>query len=68
MEDPTLAVNTASEMDVSSSGVILPRVECPLSEQDLAGLTATIDVKRPSESFGKDIYLAVLNYVLNHVP
>ena len=66
MED---LVDPASEMnDLTSPGVILPRVECPLNEQDLASLRATIDVTRPSQSFGKDIYLAVLNFVLNRVP
>lgn len=65
--DADLDFNTASELDVTSSGVILPPVECPLNEQDMAGLRAIIDVTRPSESNGRDIYLAVLNYILNHV-
>ncbi|KAF3833309.1 hypothetical protein F7725_026974 [Dissostichus mawsoni] len=41
---------------------ILPPVESPLSEQDMAGLLANIDVTRPSGSYGRDIYLAVLNH------
>ena len=68
IEDADLDFNTASEIDAISSGVILPPVECPLWEQDVAGLRATIDVTRPSESYDRDIYLAVLNYVLSHVP
>ncbi|KAF3836809.1 hypothetical protein F7725_004273 [Dissostichus mawsoni] len=66
MEDADLDFNTASEPDETSSGVILPPVESPLSEQDMAGLLANIDVTRPSGSYGRDIYLAVLNHVLNH--
>ncbi|XP_039632690.1 uncharacterized protein LOC120543616 [Perca fluviatilis] len=66
IEDADLHFNTASEQDVTSPGVILPPIECPLSEQDMPGLRATIDVTGPSDSYGRDIYLAVLNYVLNH--
>ncbi|KAF3857271.1 hypothetical protein F7725_009130 [Dissostichus mawsoni] len=66
MEDADLDFNTASEPDETSSGAILPPVESPLSEQDMAGLLANIDVTRPSGSYGRDIYLAVLNHVLNH--
>ena len=66
MEDADLDFNTASEPDETSSGVILPPVESPLSEQDMAGLLANIDVTRPSGSYGRDIYLALLNHVLNH--
>ncbi|XP_049319418.1 uncharacterized protein LOC111190594 [Astyanax mexicanus] len=60
--------NIASEMDAVSSGVIVPPVECPLHDNDMAGLRTTIEVTRQSESYGRDVYLAVLNYVLNHVP
>ncbi|TDH05119.1 hypothetical protein EPR50_G00140130 [Perca flavescens] len=66
IEDADLHFNTASEQDVTSPGVILPPIECPLSEQDMPGLRATIDVTGPSDSYGRDIYLAVFNYVLNH--
>ncbi|KAK1903613.1 Glutamine--fructose-6-phosphate aminotransferase [isomerizing], partial [Dissostichus eleginoides] len=50
MEDADLDFNPASEPDETSSGVILPPVESPLSEQDMAGLLANIDVTRPSGS------------------
>ncbi|KAF0022417.1 hypothetical protein F2P81_025329 [Scophthalmus maximus] len=50
-EDADLDFNIASELDATSSGVILPRIECPLPEQDMAG-RATIDVTGPSESYG----------------
>ncbi|KAF3837897.1 hypothetical protein F7725_009665 [Dissostichus mawsoni] len=60
MEDADLDFNTASEPDETSSGVILP------PEWNMAVLLANIDVTRPSGSYGRDIYLAVLNHVLNH--
>ncbi|KAJ4941393.1 hypothetical protein JOQ06_011273 [Pogonophryne albipinna] len=66
MEDADLDFNTTSEPDETSPRVILPPVESPLSEQDMAGLLANIDVTRPSGSYGRDIYFAVLNHVLNH--
>ncbi|KAI9526675.1 hypothetical protein NQZ68_036940 [Dissostichus eleginoides] len=50
MEDADLDFNPASEPDETSSGVILPPVESPLSEQDMAGLLANIDATRPSGS------------------
>lgn len=64
IEDADLALSTASEPDADTSGVILPPVECPLCEQDMAGLGATIDITRPSESYGRDVYLDELHYVL----
>uniref|UniRef100_A0AAZ1XAE5 Integrase core domain-containing protein n=1 Tax=Oreochromis aureus TaxID=47969 RepID=A0AAZ1XAE5_OREAU len=54
------------ELDGSNPGVILPSVECPLSEEDMARLRDTVNVTRPSQSHGRDIYLDVLNFVLTH--
>lgn len=56
----------ASEPDEPSVGVILPPIACPLRDQDLAELRNIINVTRPSESYGRDIYLDVLNYVIQH--
>lgn len=67
IEDADLDFNSASEQNATSSGVILPPIACPLCEEDMARLRAAIDVARPSESYGRDIYLAVLNCVLTHV-
>lgn len=73
-DDPDLAeeiedldFNPGSEPNAASSGVIVPPIVCPLHEQDMARLWATIDVTGPSESHGRDIYLTTLNYVQNCV-
>ncbi|XP_041835779.1 uncharacterized protein LOC121653747 [Melanotaenia boesemani] len=67
MEDADLDVNSTGELDGTSPGIILPSVECPLSAQDMARLRDTIDVTRPSQSQGRDIYLDVLSFVINQV-
>uniref|UniRef100_A0AAZ1Y4I5 Integrase core domain-containing protein n=1 Tax=Oreochromis aureus TaxID=47969 RepID=A0AAZ1Y4I5_OREAU len=41
------------ELDGSNPGVILPSVECPLSEEDMARLRDTVNVTRPSQSHGE---------------
>lgn len=66
IEDAYLDVNSIGELDGSNPGVILPSVECPLSEEDMARLRDTVNVTRPSQSHGRDIYLDVLNFVLTH--
>lgn len=66
MEDAYLDVNSMGELDGSSPAVILPSVQCPLSEEDMESLRDTINVIRPSQSHGREIYLDVLNFVLNH--
>lgn len=62
IEDAYLDVNSIGELDGSNPGVILPSVECPLSEEDMARLRDTVNVTRPSQSHGRD----VLNFVLTH--
>ncbi|KAL0979158.1 hypothetical protein UPYG_G00181470 [Umbra pygmaea] len=54
------------ESDEPSSGVVVPPVECPLSEEDMTSLRTAINVTAPSQSYGRDIYMAVLNYVFAH--
>ncbi|MEQ2229414.1 hypothetical protein ILYODFUR_018543, partial [Ilyodon furcidens] len=49
------------------TGIAVPSVECPLSEQNIDRLRATIDVTGPSQSYGHDIYLNVLHLVHNHM-
>ncbi|XP_039468510.1 uncharacterized protein LOC116314664 [Oreochromis aureus] len=53
IEDAYLDVNSIGELDGSNPGVILPSVECPLSEEDMARLRDTVNVTRPSQSHGE---------------
>ncbi|KAL3988945.1 hypothetical protein ACER0C_013263 [Sarotherodon galilaeus] len=54
IEDAYLDVNSIGELDGSNPG------------EDMARLRDTVNVTRPSQSHGRDIYLDVLNFVLTH--
>ncbi|XP_078794479.1 uncharacterized protein LOC144988211 [Oryzias latipes] len=45
-----------------NSGISVPEIECPLSQQELAGLTAAVN-PLGSANLGVDVYLATLQYL-----
>ena len=54
----------SEEEEEHGQGILVPPVECPLTEQDMTLLRAAIDSTSPSRLYGQDIYASVLNYVL----
>lgn len=44
------------------SSIVVPQTECPLTDEQMEALRETVDPKRPSQTFGWDIYLAVLHF------
>lgn len=44
------------------SSIVVPPTGCPLTEEQLVLLQETIHPKRPSQTFGWDIYLAALDF------
>ena len=53
------------EMDVDA--VDVPETTCPLSQEHLDELVATVDPLRESNSYGIDIYLETLEFVNAHI-
>ena len=52
-------------MDVDAVNV--PETTCPLSQEHLDELVATVDPLRESNSYGIDIYLETLEFVNAHI-
>lgn len=50
-------------LEEQNVGVVVPQVECLLSEYEMARLRTTINPVSQSRDFGQDIYLSVLNFV-----
>lgn len=50
-------------LEEQNTGVVVPQVECLLSEYEMARLWTTINPVSQSRVFGRDIYLSVLNFV-----
>ncbi|XP_049329820.1 uncharacterized protein LOC125796836 [Astyanax mexicanus] len=48
-----------------SGGIVVPPVECPLTEEQKAELERAIPPTAPSQQHGQDIYLVVLYYVMH---
>lgn len=46
-----------------NTGVVVPQVECLLSEYEMVRLRTTISPVSQSRDFGQDIYLSVLRFV-----
>ncbi|KAG5262229.1 hypothetical protein AALO_G00293610 [Alosa alosa] len=44
------------------SGIVVPRTECPLNDDQIAALEEAVNPTATSESFGWDIYLAALQF------
>lgn len=64
MQDEDSGWDTASP-DQPSRGIVVPPVECPLTEEHMAQLQTVIDPTSQSQNYGRDKYLAVLNFVLH---
>uniref|UniRef100_A0A1A8AUB6 Integrase core domain-containing protein n=2 Tax=Nothobranchius furzeri TaxID=105023 RepID=A0A1A8AUB6_NOTFU len=47
-------------------GVVVPPVTCPLTQQGLEDLRATINPNGPSDDYGRGLYISVVNYVELH--
>ncbi len=50
-------------LEEQNTGVVVPQVECLLSEYEMTRLRTTINPVSQSRDFGRDIYLSVLNFV-----
>ncbi|KAI2645950.1 Botulinum neurotoxin type D [Labeo rohita] len=48
------------------SGIQVPDIECPLTAEAYGELRVAIDPMGPSDCFGRDIYLSVVQYVQQH--
>lgn len=65
-EPPTAKVETAVQnlnLQVDDSSFLLSRFPCPLSPEDLTTLQASVDIRRPSDSHGLDIFGEVVQFV-----
>nr|XP_054605991.1 uncharacterized protein LOC107395523 [Nothobranchius furzeri] len=47
-------------------GVVVPPATCPLTQQGLEDLRATINPNGPSDDYGRGLYISVVNYVELH--
>ncbi len=50
-------------LEEQNTWVVVPQVECLLSEYEMTRLRTTINPVSQSRDFGRDIYLSVLNFV-----
>lgn len=63
----TLDQNVPSQdEDLVASGIVVPPIACPLTQQNMELLRATFNPTAPSCDFGRAIYISVLNFVLLH--
>ncbi|RXN03162.1 hypothetical protein ROHU_035190 [Labeo rohita] len=64
MEDLNILVQDSTyPLEEQNVGVVVPQVECLLSENEMAQLRTTINPVSQSRDFGQDIYLSVSNFV-----
>jgi hypothetical protein len=56
-----------AEDDMDVDAVQVPETTCPLSQEHLDELVATIDPLRESNSYGIDIYLETMEFVNTHI-
>ncbi|KAL6455386.1 hypothetical protein MHYP_G00361960 [Metynnis hypsauchen] len=53
-------IRNFTQEDPDNSGIVVPHIRCPLSDQDLTVFQAAIDPTKESASFGRDIYTEAL--------
>ncbi|KAL6481031.1 hypothetical protein MHYP_G00091110 [Metynnis hypsauchen] len=53
-------IRNFTQEDPDNSGIVVPHIRCPLSDQDLTVFQAAIDPTKESASFGQDIYTEAL--------
>lgn len=61
--EDVLEQDSTYPLEEQNTGIVVPEVECMLSDDEMAQLRTTINPTSPSRDFGKDIYLQVLHFV-----
>lgn len=47
---------------LNHSTVVVPNTDCPLTEEQMAGLCEVVNPRAVSQSFGSDIYIAAVQF------
>lgn len=58
--------DTTRIADLPSTGIVVPPVDCPLTEELKSQLQAVVDPTSQSQNYGRDKYLAALPFVILH--
>jgi hypothetical protein len=51
--------------DTDEDVLTVPEIPCPLTEDSLQDLRAAVDPLKESNQFGRELYLATIDYVQN---
>uniref|UniRef100_A0A3P9LY10 Integrase catalytic domain-containing protein n=1 Tax=Oryzias latipes TaxID=8090 RepID=A0A3P9LY10_ORYLA len=68
MEIPHIEWEESGLPHQDHSGVVVPNINCPLTDEQMAALRSAVDPRAESDSFGSDVYIAAVQFCEHFFP